>query len=84
VPEGGSTARTALNQITRTFHYREKHMFLKLYKTYVIRIWSFQPQRGRPGHSVINDALKKFKLPQVVNMISGLTTVNYADRLKEQ
>jgi hypothetical protein len=28
-------ARAVLNQITKNFHYRDKHTFLRLYKQYV-------------------------------------------------
>jgi hypothetical protein len=80
--KAAATARTVISQITRTFHYRDKYTFLKLYKTYVRPHLEFSTPAWSPWSLGDKQCIEKVQM-KVVSMISGLTTVNYPDRLKE-
>jgi hypothetical protein len=80
--KAAATARTVLSQITRTFHYRDKVTFLKLYKTYVRPHLEFSTPAWSPWSLTEISCIEKVQI-KVVNMISGLSSRTYEDRLKE-
>jgi hypothetical protein len=77
-----ATARTVLGQITRTFHYRDRGTFLKLYKTYVRPHLEFSTPAWSPWSQTDISCIEKVQI-KVVNMISGLSSRTYEGKLKE-
>ena len=76
------TAQTVLGQITRSFHYRDKEVFLGLYKLYVRPHLEFSGQAWAPwaqGDKEILEAVQK----RAVRAISGLKSETYLEKLKE-
>ena len=76
------TARTVLSQISRAFHFRDRHVFLKLYKQYVWPNLEFAVQAWSPWTAQDKEILEKVQ-QRAIKMISGLKAKEYADRLKE-
>ena len=75
-------ARHILGQISRTFHYRDKKTFLKLYTTFVRCHMEFAAPAWSPW--LLGDIAKLESVQeQAVRMISGLTSTNYNDKLME-
>ena len=76
------TAQTVLSQISRAFHFRDRHVFLKLYKQYVRPYLEFAVQAWSPWTAQDKEILEKVQ-QRAIKMISGLKAKEYADRLKE-
>jgi hypothetical protein len=76
------TAQAVLGQITRAFHYREKVVFLQLYKQYVRPHLEFAVQSWSPWQQADKEALEKVQ-KRAVAMVAGLRSRGYEDRLKE-
>ena len=76
------TAQTVLSQIARAFHFRDKHVFLKLYIQYVRPHLEFAVQAWSPWTAQDKEALEKVQ-KRAIKMISGLKAREYEDRLKE-
>ena len=76
------TAQMVLGQIARAFHFRDKHVFLKLYKTYVRPHLEFAGQAWAPWTAADKDLLENVQR-RAVRMVSGLKSANYEDRLRE-
>ena len=76
------TAQMVLGQIARAFHFRDKHVFVKLYKTYVRPHLEFAGQARAPWTAADKDLLENVQR-RAVRMVSGLKSANYEDRLKE-
>jgi hypothetical protein len=76
------TAQAVLGQITRAFHYRDRHVFVKLYKQYVRPHLEFCTQAWAPWHEEDKLILEKVQ-QRAVKMVSGLRAESYEDRLKE-
>ena len=75
-------ARNILGQIARTFHYRDKHTFLKLYTTYVRVHLEFAVPAWSPW--LLGDINKLEAIQeQAVKMISGLKSTSYEGKLQE-
>ena len=73
------TAQMVLGQITRAFHFRDKHVFVQLYKTqleFAIQAWS-------PWSQADKEFLGKSAWQRAVKQISGLKQANYNERLKK-
>jgi ribonucleases P/MRP protein subunit RPP40 len=80
--ESASKARAVLGQISRCFHFRDKVVFLRLYKQFVRPHLEFSSSVWSPWSladvQMLEDVQKK-----AVNMISGLVSRSYEDRLAE-
>ena len=76
------TAQTVLGQLIRAFHYRDRHVFLRLYIQYVRPHLEFCVQAWSPWQEGDKECLEKVQ-KRAVGMVSGLTAKNYEDRLKE-
>ena len=75
-------AKAVLNQISRSFHYRDKHVFIRLYKQYVRPHLEFSSSVWNPWN--LTD-IKNIEAVQIkaVKMVSGLKSQDYHERLKE-
>jgi hypothetical protein len=76
------TALAVLGQITRAFHYRDRHVFVKLYKQYVRPHLEFSTPAWSPWTEGDKKILEKVQ-QRAVNMVSGLASKTYEERLKE-
>jgi ribonucleases P/MRP protein subunit RPP40 len=76
------TAQAVLGQITRAFRYRDKSVFLQLYKQYVRPHLEFAVQAWSPWLQADKEVLEKVQR-RAVNMVSGLRSREYEDRLRE-
>ena len=76
------TAQTVLSQIARAFHFRDKNVFLKLYKQYVRPHLEFAAQAWSPWTAQDKEVLEKVQ-QRAVGMISGLKAKEYEERLKK-
>ena len=75
-------ANAVLGQITRSFHYRDKRVFMKLYKQYVRPHLEFAVQAWSPW-SVADKAILEKVQERAVRMVSGLKGRTYEERLGE-
>ena len=75
-------AQAVLGQISRAFHYRDRHVFVRLYKQYVRPHLEFCTQAWAPWTVADSTALEKVQ-KKAVGMVSGLISHSYEDRLKE-
>jgi ribonuclease P/MRP protein subunit RPP40 len=75
-------AKAVLNQISRSFHYRDKHVFIRLYKQYVRPHLEFSSSVWNPWNLA---DIKNIEAVQIkaVKMVSGLKSQDYHERLKE-
>jgi ribonucleases P/MRP protein subunit RPP40 len=80
--KAAATAKLILSQITRSFHYRDRHTFLKLYKTYVRPHLEFSTPAWPPWSQTDKKMLEKVQ-EKFVNMISGLSGRTYEEKLSE-
>ena len=76
------TAQMVLGQISRAFHYRDKYVFMRLYKTYVRPHLEFAGQAWAPWTAADKDILENVQR-RAVRMVSGLKAADYEGRLKE-
>lgn len=76
------TARAVLSQIVRAFHYRDRHIFVRLYKQYVRPHLEFCTPAWSPW-TVGDVELLENVQRKMVGMVSGLRTRDYTERLKE-
>ena len=75
-------ANQVLGQMVRAFHYRDKHTWIKLYKTYVRCHLEYSIQAWSPwteGDKKMLEAVQR----RAVGMVSGLEGRSYEERLKE-
>ena len=80
--EASRIAMAVLNQIARTFHYRDRITFLNLYKRYVRVHLEFSTPAWNPWQIGDINMLEKVQR-KAVSMISGLRSVSYEEKLKE-
>jgi hypothetical protein len=80
--KAAKTAMSVLGQITRAFRYRDKRVFVQLYKQYVRPHLDFAVQAWSPWQQADKEALEKVQR-RAVGMVSGLRSRDYEDRLKE-
>ena len=71
-----------LGIISRSFHYRDRHVFLNLYKTNVRCLLKYCSPAWSPSSQADNDLLEKVQR-RAVYMISGLSSSSYEDKLHE-
>jgi len=76
------TAQTVLSQIGRSFHFRDRHIFVQLYKNCVRPHLEFSTPAWSPwteeDKNAINDVQRR-----AVRMISGLRGSTYEEKLQE-
>lgn len=75
-------ARAVLGQICRNFHFRDRHVFLQLYKQYVRPHLEFSSAAWSPWMQGDKDELEKVQ-EKVLRMTAGLKEREYKDRCKE-
>ena len=80
--QAAATAQRVLGQICRAFHYRDKLVFIQLYKTYVRPHLEFSVQAWAPWSQADKDLIEKVQR-RAVGMVSGLTAGSYEDKLAE-
>ncbi len=76
------TAQTVLGQLSRAFHYRDRHVFMRLYKQYVRPHLKFSTQAWAPWTEGDRNCLEKVQ-QRAVRMVSGLKSNVYEERLRE-
>jgi hypothetical protein len=80
--KAANTSMGVLYQLKNNFHYRDRHIFVKLFKQYVRPHLEFATPAWSPWSTadkqVLENVQKKF-----VNMIVGLKTGTYEDKCKE-
>jgi hypothetical protein len=80
--QAAKTAQTVLAQITRAFHYRDRHIFKKLYIQYVRPHLEFAAVAWSPWLEADKAVLEKIQ-QRAVSMVSGLKGTTYEEKLKE-
>ena len=80
--KAAKTARAVLNQIARTFHFRDRHIFVRLYKQYVRPHLEFSTQAWSPWSEADKQTLEKVQ-KKAIGMVTGLRENDYLPRLKE-
>jgi hypothetical protein len=76
------TANRVLGQVSRAFHYRVRDTFARVYKLYVQPHLEFAVPAWCPWTNSDAEALEKVQ-KRAVNMVSGLKSQDYNERLKE-
>ena len=80
--EAANRANFVLFQLTKAFHYRDRHTFVQLYKQYVRPHLEFAVPAWSPWTAQDKNTLENVQR-RAVRMVSGLSSVDYEDRLKE-
>ena len=80
--KAAQTANMVLGQILRAFHFRDRHVFKRLYVQYVRPHLEFAVQAWAPWSVADADSLEQVQ-KRAVKSISGLVGQSYEDRLKE-
>jgi hypothetical protein len=80
--KAANTASAVLRLIQRNFHYRDRHVFVKLYKQYVRPHLEFCGPEWAPW-SVADIARLENVQKKAIGMVSGLTSNLYEDRCAE-
>lgn len=76
------TAQTVLSQLTRAFHYRDRHVFVRLYIQYVRPHLEFSSPAWSPWLAGDKEVLEKVQ-KRAIRMVSGLRADSYEGRLSE-
>jgi len=76
------TAQTVLSQLSRAFHYRDRHVFKRLYVQYVRPHLEFASVAWTPWHEADKAVLERIQ-QRAVSMISGLKGATYEEKLAE-
>ena len=66
-----------LGQIARAFHFRDRHVFVQLYTTYVMPHLEFAVQAWSPWTGADKAVLEQVQ-KQAIRMVSGLRSHEYA------
>jgi hypothetical protein len=80
--KASNMAAAVLRQIERNFHYRDKRVFVRLYKQYVLPHLEFSSPAWSPWTRMDIDKLEKVQR-KAVKMVSGLEGIEYEDRCAE-
>ena len=80
--QAAKTAQSVLSQISRAFHYRDRHTFKKLYVQYVRPHLEFAVTSWSHWLEADKTCLEKIQ-QRAVSMISGLKGATYEEKLKE-
>ena len=75
-------AKVALNSISRAFHFRDRKVFLRLYYQYVRSHLEYATPAWNPWQVGDCELLEKVQ-KKAINMISGLSSVTYEEKLNE-
>ena len=75
-------ANTVLGQISRSFHFRDKDVFIKLYKQYVRCHLEFAISAWNPWTITDQNLLENLQI-RAVKMVTGLRGQTYEEKLKE-
>ena len=80
--KAAQTASVVLGQITRAFHYRDRRVFLNLYKQYVRPHLEFSVTAWAPWTQEDIETLEKVQ-KRAVKAVTGLKSQTYEERLVE-
>jgi Reverse transcriptase (RNA-dependent DNA polymerase)/Endonuclease-reverse transcriptase len=80
--KAANTAKAVLGLVQRNFHYRDRKVYLKLYKQYVRPHLEFSSPAWAPWNVKEIELLESVQ-KKAVNMVSGLTEKSYEGRCKE-
>ncbi len=80
--KAAKTANSVLGQLTRAFHYRDRNIFVRLYKQYVQPHLEFSVAAWSPWLEADKEILEKVQR-RAIKMVAGLTSTTYEGRLKE-
>jgi hypothetical protein len=80
--QAAKTAQSVLSQISRAFHFRDRHTFKKLYVQYVRPHLEFAVTAWSPWLEADKSCLEKIQ-QRAVSMISGLKGTTYEEKLRE-
>ncbi len=80
--KAAKTGAAVLSQLARAFHYRDRHIFVRLYKQYVLPHWEFSSVAWSPWTVADRDILEKVQI-RAVKMVTGLEGQTYEERLAE-
>ena len=80
--KGADTANAVLRQLARNFHYRDRHIFKKLYMQYVRPHVEFASTAWSPWTESDKQYIEKVQI-KAVNMISGLRGKTYEEKCLE-
>ena len=77
-----ATSNTVLRQLTKNFHYRDRHVFKKLYVQYVRPHVEFASPAWSPWSEQDKTLLEKVQI-KAVNLVTGMKGLTYEDKCKE-
>ena len=80
--EAARKANAVLGMITKAFHYRDRHVYINLYKQYVRPHLEFCSPAWSPWTQADINCLEQIQ-QRAVRLVSGLRSQDYNDRLKE-
>ena len=80
--EASNRANAVLGQLSRSFHYRDRRTFVKLYVQYVRPHLEFAAPAWSPWTQGDREMIEKVQR-RAIRMVSGLRSSTYEDRLKE-
>ena len=80
--EAAQRANAVLTQISRSFHYRDRKTFIKLYKQYVRPHLEFAVPAWSPWLAGDKEVLERVQ-ERAVRMVSGLKGPTYREKLRE-
>jgi hypothetical protein len=80
--KAAKTAQAVLGQLARAFHFRDRHVFMRLYKQYVRPHLEYSTQAWSPWTEGDKACLEKVQ-QRAVRMESGLKSDEYSERLSE-
>jgi len=80
--KAAATAQAVLSQLVRAFHFRDRHIFVRLYLQYVRPHLEFCTPAWSPWAEADIECLERVQR-RAVGMVSGLNSNHYEDRLAE-
>ncbi len=80
--KASNTASAVLRQICQNFHFRDRHVFIRLYKQYVRPHLEFSTPAWSPWLKGDIDVLESVQR-KAVKMVAGLKGVSYEEKCKE-
>ena len=80
--DASNRAKAVLGQLCRSFHYRDRHIFVRLYCTYVRPHLEFCTPVWSPASQHDIRLIESVQM-KAVNMISGLAGSTYSEKLEE-
>jgi hypothetical protein len=80
--KAANLAAAVLRQIERNFHYRDRKVFVRLYKQYVLPHLEFSSPVWAPWTRADIDKLESVQ-KKAVRMVAGLKGISYEERCKE-